>query len=465
MVIRNLILLEEKIQRIVGVQGERILLIAPITDKTTIYEPASFLAFPTLSTVVAQSTDWEIKTWAPRSTDLEREKSNLAEVIRQFSPSVLGIISTSPEHADAIRTIKYGLTLGDFVIVKGGIHEKDCYETTLKNNPEIDFSFVGEADLSLPEFLRRIRRKETIKSIAGVSYRTDGGVISVKKKFLSEQELSQMPFPEVRFLQRGLRWDLFEGKEVARVMSQRGCNYRCDFCASSYCMRREKVDKVIDYIAQLSAAGFEAVFFEDATFTLDRHRTIALLDGLIQLRESGMALEYGTSTRYDRLDDELIAKLAQAGFTYIYAGSESYSDAVLKKIHKRLTVGEIIDRTKKLKEAGIRVGAPIARGFTGDNEQIFAYNLGVILKLQPEYLFIEGAKIYPGTVWSREYGEKEVHELYDRGIETPSGLSAEDSKTLLRVDPSELEKAYLLAAKVLNEKYDIVKTGFYKLRK
>ncbi len=465
MAVRNITLLEERIQRIVSTGGERILLIAPITDKTTMYEPASFLAFPALSTVITQSTDWQIKIWASQSTDLEREKSNLAETIRQFSPSILGITSTSPEHADAIKTIRFGLTLGEFVVIKGGIHEKDCYETTLRNNPEVDFSFVGEADLSLPEFLRRISCKETIEGIAGVSYRTEEGVIQVKKKFLSEQELSQVPFPEVKYLQRGLHWDLFEGKEVARVMSQRGCNYKCDFCASSYCMRREKVDKVIDYIVQLSAAGFEAVFFEDATFTLDRRRTIALLDKLILLKECGVNLEYGTSTRYDRLDDELITKLVQAGFTYIYAGSESYSDAVLERIHKRLTVREIIDRTKRLKEIGIRVGAPIARGFTGDNEQIFAYNLKVILQLQPEYLFIEGAKIYPGTVWSREYGEKEVHELYNRGIETSSGLSAEDSKTLLRINPSELEKAYLLAAKALSEKYEIIKTGVYKLKK
>lgn len=465
MVTENCSQLEDKIIRIVGRTGEKILLIAPITKKTTMYEPASFLAFPTLSTLVTKSTDWKIETWAPQSTDLEQERLNLVGIISQFVPSVIGITSTSPEHADAIRTIRFGLTLGDFVIVKGGIHEKDCYETTLRNNPEIDVSFVGEADLSLPEFLRRISRKEPIKSIEGVSYRTEAGIVPVKKKFLSETELNEVPFPEIRFLQRGLRWGLFDGKEVARVMSQRGCNYKCDFCASSYNMRGVDVNKVIDYVAQLYHAGFEAVFFEDATFTLDRRRTITFLDKLIDLKRQGVALEYGTSTRCDRLDDELITKLAQAGFTYIYAGSESYSDDILKNINKKLTVKEIIDKTKKLKEAGIRVGAPIARGFPGDNEQIFSHNLRVILQLQPEYLFIEGAKIYPGTVWSRNYGEKTVHELYDKDIETPLGISAEDSKTLLRIDPLELKEAYQLAAEVLGDKYQVVKTGFYKLKK
>ncbi len=465
MVLENYSQLENKIRGIVAKTGEKILLVAPITIKTTMYEPASFLAFPTLATLVTQNTGWKIETWVPQSTDLERERANLAKIINQFSPSVIGVTSTSPEHADAIRTVRFGLTLGDFVIVKGGIHEKDCYDTTLRNNPEIDLSFVGEADLSLPEFLRRISRKESIDQVEGISYRTEVGIIPVQKKFLSETELNQMPFPEIKFLQRGLRWNLFDGKEVARVMSQRGCNYKCDFCASSYNMRGVNVNKVIDYVAQLYRAGFEAVFFEDATFTLDRRRTITLLDQLIGLKERGVALEYGTSTRCDRLDDELILKLAQAGFTYIYAVTESYSDEVLKNINKRLTVKEIMERTKKLKEAGIRVGAPLARGFPGDGEKIFLQNLRVILQLQPEYVFIEGAKTYPGTVWSKNQGERTVHEWYDKGIETPSGISAEDSHTLLRIDPSELKEAYQLAAKVLGDKYEVVKTGFYKLKK
>ena len=435
--------------------GKKLLLIGPMHQRETIYDDADYLAFATLKS--ALEGGWDVRSARIRSKD------DLETQLR-WSPAVVGITSTSPDHAQAIESARETARIsgGKAVIIKGGVHEMMCSKTTIANHPEIDVSFSGEADLSLPAFLEG-------DLPIGITYRERGSIVS-STRLLSEAELNRIHLPKTMYLEGPLRWGLFGGNSIARVMTQRGCSYHCAFCASSGPMRKYDAEIIISYLKEVALAGFQAVFYEDSTFTLDRERTMGLLRGIIR---SGVVLPSGAQTRMDRLDPEMIRLMKLAGFKYVYPGVESFDDNVLKGINKHLRVKTIISTMDQLRTAGISFGVPVARGFPMDSEEIFAATLHKLLELEPRYIFLECAKIYPGTDWSATFGEKAVHDAYDRGIkETESLENPEDRGTLPLHDPSkesiadkmrDFTRSYRISKRILEKKYSRISAGCYKL--
>lgn len=438
--------------------GKKILLVGPLGQRKSIYNSSDYLAFATLTT--ALKGRWEVNTAKLRNKDHLRE-------LLQWEPAVVGITSTSPDHIQALEVAKEVVreSEGKILVIKGGIHETHCSKVTIENHPEIDVSFAGEADITLPSFLDG-------ELLSGITYRDKGSIISPRRPILlSEKELNDLPLPDVKLLERSLKWGLFGEKSVVRVMTQRGCSYHCAFCASSGPMRQINVDTVVSYLKRLVTSGFQAIFYEDSTFTLDRERTMQLLHAIVR---EGIRLPSGAQTRMDRLDPEMIELMRKARFTYIYPGAESFDDGVLRSINKRLTVEQIFATVEELKKAGIEFGVPVARGFPGDSEEIYAATLRTLLELEPHYVFLESAKIYPGTGWSRAFGESTIQKAYDKGIQETANLeNPEDRGTFPYYDPAiesmerkirEFKRSYKASAKILGTKYEQISVGCYRLK-
>jgi len=436
--------------------GKKLLLLGPLGQRESIYDDADYLAFAALKT--ALEGRWEV-----RSARIKDEDELDAQL--SWSPAVVGITSTSPDHAQAIEAARKAARISDgkVLIIKGGAHEAACSRLTIANHPEIDVSFSGEADFSLPAFLDG-------GFPLGTTYREKGSVVS-STSLITQAQLNTIPLPSIDYLDASLRWGMFEGKSIARVLTQRGCCYHCNFCASSGGMRQYDVDTVISFIKEVALAGFQAIFFEDSTFTADREWTMHLLREIIH---SGITIPKGAQTRMDRLDPEMIQLMKQAGFAYIFPGIESFDDNVLRGINKQIRVKTIINTLGKLRKAGIEYGVSVVRGFPKDSEEIFASTLDRLLELQPRYIFLECAKIYPGTYWSEVFGEKAVQKAYDKGIRETQGLqNPEDRGTLPFHNPSresiqdkvrEFTRSYGISRQALYKKYDRISAGCYRLK-
>ena len=76
------------------------------------------------------------------------------------------------------------------------------------------------------------------------------------------------------------------GKNVINLVSERGCPYKCTFCAVAEINGRKvrKMDpaKFIDMVEYHHRKGFDSFMFYDDTFSIDKKRTIEIAKEIIR---------------------------------------------------------------------------------------------------------------------------------------------------------------------------------------
>src|SRR3989338_8735760 len=113
-----------------------------------------------------------------------------------------------------------------------------------------------------------------------------------------------------------------------------GCVESCEFCFESASptlygvpkLQQRKPENVVKELDLLKEQGYEAIFFDDSTFTQNPYITARLMDLMIKRRKKTGGFEWGCQTTIRSVDPEkrpgLLKKMAEAGCTYVYFGVE-----------------------------------------------------------------------------------------------------------------------------------------------
>lgn len=212
-------------------------------------------------------------------------------------------------------------------------------------------------------------------------------------------------------------------KKTAQVMTALGCPHACEFCQESlqnlYNLSNPRsVENVANEIRVLKDYGYEALFFDDSTFTRkygDDHRAELkgeparvekILDALISLKNEGVSYEWGCQTTFvDVTGIEQLRKMKEAGCSYIYFGFEELEvmDPTKKtrgydKDQWKARVEEVLGWCQ---ETDIRAGVSIQVGLSGDAN--YSETIGYVANLYHEGLISKncvGLNInvtFPGT--------------------------------------------------------------------
>ncbi|MBW1899896.1 MAG: cobalamin-dependent protein, partial [Deltaproteobacteria bacterium] len=113
--------------------------------------------------------DLETKTYKDRSE---------TEIFKENYSQIFGITATTYTRFKAIELAKLIKRMhSEAMVVVGGVHFTYCAEETLLNVPEIDVVVRGEGELAIVELAAAVEKKETIDSIAGISFRKNGEII------------------------------------------------------------------------------------------------------------------------------------------------------------------------------------------------------------------------------------------------------------------------------------------------
>ena len=219
-----------------------------------------------------------------------------------------------------------------------------------------DAVVVGEAELTWPQVLQDFR----CGRLAGI-YRTGG----------QEFDLADAPLP---------RFDLLDPDQYNRltVQTQRGCPWRCDFCASSILMtRRYKVKPVHKVIREVRAIKeiWPRPFIEfadDNTF-VNRAHSKRLLRAL-----ADEGIKWFTETDVAVADDpELLDLMRQSGCAEVLIGFESPTASALDGLElnnnwKRKRLDCYKAAVRRIQSHGIAVNGCFVLGMDGDTEECFA---------------------------------------------------------------------------------------------
>jgi radical SAM superfamily enzyme YgiQ (UPF0313 family) len=97
------------------------------------------------------------------------------------------------------------------------------------------------------------------------------------------------------------------------------------------------------------------------------------------------------------LKGETIHHLRNAGCSAVWVGAESGSQKILDAMEKGTTVAQIYDATRRLKQAGIRVGFFLQFGYPGESREDIALTWTMVKECQPDDIGISVSYPLPGT--------------------------------------------------------------------
>jgi anaerobic magnesium-protoporphyrin IX monomethyl ester cyclase len=348
----------------------------------------------------------ESKGYAVNLIDMQIDSRTPEEIITGLKPKVVGIAGTSHTRYasfDIARTVK---KIDDKVFtVYGGSHATFTAEDTLRHIPEIDAVVRGEGEETMFEVMETVLRgRNSLDDIEGVSRRKNGDIVhNPSRKRI--QDLDALPFP-ARDMADLKKYDLkmdFLDIPAASVMSSRGCPVNCSYCSASAMFGRtltlRSAKNIMDEIEILiKDFNVEGIKFFDSTLTLRKSHIHSLCDEIL---ERGLKFPWECEIRVNTVNRDLLAKMKKAGCYFVDFGVESASPKVLKKMHKAISIDQVIDVFKWTKELDIYTKVFFTFGHIQETLEDAVITMDFIDKYR-DYIISQGGgvgiKIYPGTL-------------------------------------------------------------------
>ena len=218
-----------------------------------------------------------------------------------------------------------------------------------------DVMFIGEAEETWPRFLDEWSRGEYQR----------------RYEQADKSDMSKVPLP---------RYDLVKFREYAMgcVQTSRGCPFQCEFCDIIVIFgRKPRVKSPEMVVAEIEAQhrqGARMIFLVDDNFIGNKKAAKVILRAIIEWQhKNGYPVALSTEASLDLAeDDELLQLMAEAGLVAVFIGIESPDEEALRETKKYQNVrGSIVERVRKVQDAGLEVYAGMIVGFDSDDETVF----------------------------------------------------------------------------------------------
>jgi radical SAM superfamily enzyme YgiQ (UPF0313 family) len=365
--------------------------------------------------------------------------------ILNLEPRVIGIssftstIMSAYKIANAVKKEKK-----DVPIVIGGPHASALPRRTLDECPAIDAAIIGEGEYVFRDFAQFLVDKELKSELAdlrGVVFRRGTQFFGDPKPAYIEN-LDNLPFP-ARHLFNLKKYaessNYFDAKKfpVTSIITSRGCPYACLYCSRTSSGRRFRVrspDNVIRELEQLKTSGFNEIQIVDDDFTEDRLRVLELCR-LIKTKRLDMSFNLLGGIRVDKVDEELLSAMYDAGCYVIHFGVESGDDQVLKNIRKGVNSKQIKRAIRLAKRIGYKVIVYVIVGLPGSSIESEKRTINLLQESGPDATRVSVCTPYPGsTLWEMmkdrlkdvawdRYNESDVsNPIYISGDQTKAQL-------------------------------------------
>lgn len=381
-----------------------LLLVPPGLERLEIYQSIGVRAPPLGLAYIASILEGSgHKVEIIDSPTLNLDFKDVVWRIRMFKPDIVGLTALTPTIYNAYRIAKYVKVIGrDIPVVIGGPHVTFMYREILNESGDIDVAVIGEGEYTFLELLGVIEKHglnpHALEAVKGIAFRDGGGVYFTGYRRLIGN-LDSLP-PPARHLLPMDKYTVFDKPvKVVHVIASRGCPYGCMYCSTSYFMGRyyriRSVGKVLDEIEDI-VYRYKArdIVFVDDELTIIRKWVMDFLNGL---KERGLDIRFVCGSRVDHVDRELISRLYSQGCSIIYFGVESANQETLNRIGKKITIQQVVDAFKLVKEVKGKAAGSFILGLPWETVDDMRRTIAFALKLNPSYAQFTAATPYPGT--------------------------------------------------------------------
>jgi radical SAM superfamily enzyme YgiQ (UPF0313 family) len=267
---------------------------------------------------------------------------------------IVGVTGMNVQRFRARRILEELKARGTFTVVGGSwVSVQEDYFDGLA-----DVTFIGEAEETWPRFLN-----DWQQGCQKHRYEQD-----------EKTDMTRVPVP---------RYDLLKMQHYlfGSVQFSRGCPFQCEFCDIIVTFgRRPRLKTSRQVIAELEglrARKMEIVFIVDDNLIGNKKAIKPLLrDVIAWQRREGYPLTFFTEASLDLAEDqELLQLMVDANIQTVFIGIESPNEASLretKKLQNLRPVGTVVERVRRVQDAGLDVWCGMIVGFDHDDSTIFA---------------------------------------------------------------------------------------------
>ncbi|MDP2302926.1 MAG: radical SAM protein [Ignavibacteria bacterium] len=339
----------------------------------------------------------------------------LEKVIKIKKPRIVGLSALTESSNNAIRLSHLIKKIDkNIFIVLGGSHFSFLDRDVL-NHSTIDFVVRNEGEYTFLELCNTIfKNKNNYENILGLTYKNNDTIIRNRPRPLIK-DLDSLPFPS-----RNLYF-LEEYNIPAGIITSRGCPNQCIFCSagafSGGRYRMRSAENVFEEIKMLYDYGYNFIFFQDDTLTVDINRLNRILDLIIVNK---LKIAWLCESRVDIEDKEIFKKMSEAGCIGLQFGIESGSQEILDKVNKNITLDEIMESLSAAVKYNLTPICSFMIGHWLDTPQTIDDSISFAIKVQKEFLCQSLFSIstpLPGTrLYNKieEYGCKLISDNFDR---------------------------------------------------
>jgi radical SAM superfamily enzyme YgiQ (UPF0313 family) len=268
----------------------------------------------------------------------------------------------------------------------------------LMNRFEADYGIIGEAEVSFPMLLDKLRKGEDVTSIPGVITRKDNPApVAYDAHFF---DLKGLPFSEI---DTHIDFLPYLGRGVYSIQTKRGCNHKCIYCTypgiEGRHYRFRNPEDVAEEIRQaLDRLGKVTVEFVDSTFNDPPGWAESICREIIKKRVKTSFRTMGINPAHT--SRKLFSLMLEAGFSQIDCTPDSASREMLVNLGKNFTVEQLENTASLLREVNLPAMWFFTFGGPGETEKTMEETFRFIDERISENDMVHLTtclRIYPGT--------------------------------------------------------------------
>lgn len=328
--------------------------------------------------------------------------SQLAQLLRDECPSLLGISCTASNFHDGVRLAELAKSVSpDLRVAFGGPHVSALQEQVFAYSSQIDYVVIGEGEQTLLELAQLAG--ETSDKVEGVVWRArDGSLVNngYRRDLLV---LDDLPFPAYNKLSgypHVYKLPIFNYPSTpnSSCISSRGCPYSCSYCDRSVFQRTfryNSADYLYHHLATLKERyGIRHVIFYDDQFTFHRGRIEEFCRRMI---DKPLGITFNCAVRAEHVDRDLLRLMKEAGCWMMSLGIES-GDAQLLSQHRQNTdLDRLAETIHTIKSCGIRTKGLLMMGLPGESEASIYQSMEYVFSLPIDDFNLAKFTPFPGS--------------------------------------------------------------------
>jgi radical SAM superfamily enzyme YgiQ (UPF0313 family) len=336
-------------------------------------------------------------------------RQQLWDVLKQGSPSVLGVYANLMTRSTVVEILAAAKELGWKTVV-GGPEPGAYVDEYLAAGADV--VVIGEGELTLEELVPALQSHSSgnLRAIDGIAFKApDGSVVRTRpREQIKEIDAQPWPARELIDMPRYIDvWREHHGMGSVSLITARGCPYHCRWCSHEVfgkTHRRRKPASVADELEWLmSRYQPQMAWMADDVFTIHHGW---LFQYAAELKRRGLKLPFECISRADRLNLQVAETLAEMGCFRVWIGSESGSQRILDAMERGVTVEQVQTAVALCRSVGIQTGMFLMWGYEGEELLDIEATVEHVKRTDPDIFFTTVAYPIKGTPYFTDVADR-----------------------------------------------------------